>query len=97
MRQGWLAGVFLFSRPHRLRITAHQETRMDNTMGEMLKRSLIAGSPSRMKSASDYTGMPIPVCGEYAHPTSGDTRPPWLSEGTKPETYVTRSSRHSYI
>ncbi|KAF8535961.1 hypothetical protein BDD12DRAFT_750086 [Trichophaea hybrida] len=58
---------------------------MEYTTGQQLKRALMEGRPSRMKSASDYTGIPIPVCGEYANHTYGDTRTPWLSEGTEEE------------
>ncbi|KAF8881671.1 hypothetical protein CPB84DRAFT_1687057 [Gymnopilus junonius] len=47
------------------------------SVGVRLKENLMAGLPTRTKSEDDYTGIPIPPCGDFAK-TNSSSRPPWL-------------------
>ncbi|KAH6905154.1 poly(A) polymerase Cid14 [Coprinopsis sp. MPI-PUGE-AT-0042] len=48
------------------------------SVGQMLKENLMNGQPSRTKSYTDYKGLVIPPCGEFALPLgSAMSSPPW--------------------
>ncbi|EAU83596.2 PAP associated domain containing 5 [Coprinopsis cinerea okayama7 len=62
-------------------------------LGQTLRDNIIAGVPTRTKAYSDYTGLPVPPCGDFAPRSTSINAPPWMPTLTSPH----RLSLHNEI